>query len=65
MTCGENLARLLPLHYQRICELTRQKELLNEPSRVRWLDLAGLFVFSRTEEGFRYWDALATGNSFQ
>lgn len=64
MTVFENLARLCPLHLQRIVELTHERgtqAALAMPSRTRWLDLAGLFIFSGTPEGYRYWMALATG----
>lgn len=58
MTCGENLARLLPLHYQRIVELTHE---YGEPSQDRANDLGGLFLWEGTREEHYYWYALATG----
>jgi hypothetical protein len=65
MTVFENMARHFPLHLQRICELTQPKRLLCMPSRSKWADLAGLFLFVETPEGYDYWDALATGNGLQ
>jgi hypothetical protein len=62
MTVFENLARLLPLHIQRIAELAFNDECLTRPSCGRWMDLAGMFIFRKTEEGFDYWDALGRGN---
>jgi hypothetical protein len=66
MTVAENLARLLPLHYQRIVELANDRQpLLNDPSAGRWSDLARLFLFENTDEGFWYWWALATGDGLR
>ena len=62
ITVRENLAKLFPLHFARIVELTRTKELLDKPSCSRWHDLAGLFVFSSAEEGREYWWSLATAD---
>lgn len=61
MTTFENLARLFPLHIQRIAELTQTKEMLHRYSFGRWHDLACLFLWDSTTEGHDYWRALATG----
>jgi len=64
MTVAENLARLFPLHYQRIVELTHEHgipALLKRRSQGKWGDLGGLFPFNATEEGIHYWWQLATG----
>lgn len=61
MTIAENVASHFPLHYQRICELTTPKSLLECESSGSRRDLAGLFIWELTEEGHSYWSALATG----
>jgi len=65
MTVAENLARLFPLHYQRIVELASPKHLLDSKSQGRLFDLARLFLFDCTEEGDAYWWALATGEGLR
>lgn len=40
----------------------RPKSLLLQPSQGRGVDLAGLFIWNFTEEGWAYWNALACGN---
>lgn len=65
MTCFECLAKELPLHIQRICELADNPDFdLPQKSIGRENDLAGLFVWGDTEEGHDYWKALATGRGF-
>jgi hypothetical protein len=65
MTVAENMARLFPLHYQRIVELTQHKRFLEWESQGRHRDLAALFLWVRSEEGYDYWEALATGEGLQ
>lgn len=62
LTVFENLALLFPLHIQRIAEIAPFKPDLQRPSERRYTDLADLFVWSKTEEGYWYWAALACGN---
>lgn len=50
---------------RRVLELTHEhgtEYALESKSETRWRDLAGLFIWSRTPEGWNYWNALACGN---
>lgn len=66
MTCFECLAKELPLHIQRICELAANPDFdLIQESIGREGDLAGLFIWESTNEGQKYWEALANGEGIQ
>jgi hypothetical protein len=59
-TNREALARLYPLHYQRICEMvykfSHADTWLNKPAK-RYV-LADAFMWGLTPEGFDYWERL-------